>query len=185
MALRRIGARSALPFSLEAARLHLRVDADDEDELIMRLMAAAADEAELLTQRGIGVSTWRLTLDAFPQGAIALGMPPVQSIVSLQYVDVDGVLQAVAPAALDVALDDEPALVSPPSGAWPATATRNAAVRVEFTAGWPASEVPAPVVQWMLLRIGSLYEHREADATQAPAPVEFVSRMLDPYRVYA
>jgi hypothetical protein len=64
---------------------------------------------------------------------------------------------------------------------------RRDAVRVYYTAGYPVGEVPLPIVQWMLLAIGTMYANRENEvvgATVAPLPDNFSRWLLQPYMVY-
>jgi uncharacterized phiE125 gp8 family phage protein len=172
--------------TLEQAKLCLRVDNSDEDDLITALVTAAREQCEHELGRGIGTQTWQRALDAFPASGIALGMPPVTSIVSVQYVDTDGVTQTAAgdTYVLDNASDDE-AWVLPADGyEWPDTLDTANAVRVQFTCGM--TTIPQTVRAWMLLRIGSLYAHRTefvAGAQVAKLPNEYASRLLDRYRV--
>lgn len=53
-------------------------------------------------------------------------------------------------------------------------------------AGYPAERFPEPVRQWMLVRIGTLYEQRESFAVGAnfnQFDRAFVDCLLDPYVV--
>lgn len=57
--------------SLVQAKAHLRVDLDDEDDLITALVQAATRHAEQFTRRVLVERRYRMTLEAFPRAAWA------------------------------------------------------------------------------------------------------------------
>ncbi|PVY28275.1 putative phage protein (predicted DNA packaging)/uncharacterized phiE125 gp8 family phage protein [Paraburkholderia silvatlantica] len=59
---------------LDEAKLHLRIDIDDDDALIGALIAAARDYAEGETHKQIVSARWRQVLDSFP-GPSLIGIP--------------------------------------------------------------------------------------------------------------
>ena len=65
------------PVSLAEAKLHLRVDFDDDDSLIQVLISAARQAAETLTNRQLVTARWRMVLDSFP-GPSLMGVPAGQ-----------------------------------------------------------------------------------------------------------
>ena len=192
------------PISLAEAKLHLRVDGGDDDLLIGSLITAARQAAETITGRQLMTARWRLVLDAFPgpllmhagsgssfslpTHAILLAKCPVQSVVSVEYLDMNGTTQ-VLPAS-DYVLDAacEPARLSPVFGkTWPPTLPQIGAVTVTFDAGYgSASEVPEGLKSWIKLRVGSLYGHREEMAVLSRGridPLPFVDGLLDGFKV--
>jgi uncharacterized phiE125 gp8 family phage protein len=192
------------PVSLAEAKLHLRVDVDDDDALIGALITAARQAAETQTGRQLTTARWKLVLDALP-GPSLMGVPagasfslpahavllakcPVQSVVAIHYLDMNGEPQ-VMPSS-DYVLDAacEPARVTPVFGkTWPATLPQIGAVGVIFDAGYgTASAVPEGLKSWIKLRVGSLYGHREEVATLTRGRIDaltFVDSLLDGYRV--
>lgn len=170
------------PVTLAEAKAHLRVDGSDEDGLIESLIVAAREACEHETDRAIPQQTLELLIDAFPVDGIKLPRPPLVSVVSVKYIDVDGILQTVDSS--DYYLDDgqEPAWVLPAYGFdWPSTRDEANAVRVQFEAGYVTC--PEALRQWILLRIGTLYATREADSDRPAQPSQFVDRLIDRYRV--
>jgi uncharacterized phiE125 gp8 family phage protein len=172
------------PVTLAEARLHLRIDADqtDEDDLIQAFISAAREEAEHLTGRAIPEQTIELALDAFPEGAIELPRGAIVSVESVTYVDEAGATQTVDSA--DYALDDSQLvawLLPAYNFDWPATREQANAVRVRYVAGY--ASCPALIKSWILLRVGTLYAHREADAERPPAPSDFAVRLLDRFAI--
>lgn len=180
---------SALAVPLADAKLHLRVDHDDEDALIEAFILAAAEDAETLTGRAMLTQTWRQRLDALPAGAVDLGPARVTGVVSISYVGADGSAQTLDPLA-DVQLqaDDRRALLWPSVGSqWPATRPQPDAVTITYTCGsWlTPADLPAVVIAWLKLRIGALYENRAAWTSGKPIERnEFVDRLLDRWCIH-
>lgn len=171
------------PVSLATAKKYLRVDHADDDDLIQILISAARQAAEHETGRIFGTSSWRIVELCFPDRGLPLGLnlSPVQSITSITYKDKAGTEQTLQDYTLWPD-DCAPAILPPPAG-WPALGSHWWAVTIEVVAGFAV--VPLPVVQWMLLRIGTAYENREAliDGRLQEMPRNFVNGLLDPYRV--
>jgi uncharacterized phiE125 gp8 family phage protein len=192
------------PVSIAEAKLHLRVDGNDDDLLIGSLITAARQAAETLTGRQLITARWKLVLDAFPGPslmqsapgasfslpghAILLAKCPVQSVVSIEHLDMNGTTQ-VMPAS-DYVLDAacEPARLTPVFGkTWPPTLPQIGAVTVTFDAGYgTASAVPEGIKSWIKLRVGSLYGHREEMSVLSRGridPLPFVDGLLDGFKV--
>ena len=176
------------PVSLAEAKLHLRVDFDDDDALIESLISAARVAAETLTGRQICTARWMRTLDGFPCSSLRLHRCPVQSVVEISYQDQLGQWQTVDPSIYVSDLTSEPARITPGFGnSWPITLPQIGVVRVVFDAGYGTpSDVPEGLKSWIKLRIGSLYAHREEMSILSKGridPLPFVDGLLDPYRV--
>lgn len=206
-ALRRIVAPSVEPVTLAEAKLHCRVDIDDDDTLISSLITAAREWCEAHTLRAFVRQTWKLTLDRFPgplgypypewssfgDEPIELPQPPLFAVSSVQYVDTAGTLQSLTDYRLDS--ENEPARITPAYGeTWPATRAQMNAVTIVYEAGYPEGQgspsdqtvnVPQSVKQAMLLLIGHWYEHRESasDFTILEVP-QTVTFILAPLRVH-
>lgn len=178
------------PVTLARAKLHLRVDYADEDDLITDLITAARMECEDRLQRTLVNTGWTWPLDAFPAcgGMLVPPMPPLVSLGAITYVDPAGANQTMDWSSL-VHIDfiSQPGRIAPASGSWPATADRINAVTVTYTAGYgpAAADVPRPLVQWMLLAIGDMYATRERSAERPKVPQGFADGLLDPYRIWS
>ncbi len=192
------------PVSLAEAKLHLRVDFDDDDSLIQVLISAARQAAETLTNRQLVTARWRMVLDSFP-GPSLMGVPagqtftlpghavllpksPVQSVVEIRYLDMAGAWQVMPAASYTVDSACEPARITPVFGQiWPIALPQIGAVSVIFDAGYgDASAVPEGIKTWIKLRLGSLYVHREEVASMTRGridPLPFIDGLLDPYKV--
>lgn len=183
-----ITAPSVEPISLTDAKAHLYVFHNDDDALIGALVVAARADAERRLGRALINQTWELSLDAFPD-EIELPYPPLVSVTSIKYLDSNGVDQVLDPSQYLVDADSAPGAVVPAYGAsWPPIRAQRNTVRARYVAGYGAdgTSVPAPIKQWILLRIGALYENRESSVSgQAiqDAPRGFADALLDSYRV--
>ena len=190
MTLKLITAPAVEPITLAEAKLHLRVDAATEDAMITDMIFAARQAAEGELNRALITQTWERVLDAFPASYLPLGMPPVVSVQSVTYIDPAGATQTLSGGAYTLDSDRDPGWLLPAYGtAWPATRYQANAVRVRFNCGYggTAAAVPQAIRQWLLVRIGTLYQFREAFVTGglAALPNRFVDGLLDRYRVYA
>lgn len=197
---------SAEPISLSDARAHMRVTDSDttQDALISASIVAARQYAETVTQRQLVTATWKLVLDAFP-GPTLIGVPagvpyslpahaillnksPVQSVTSVEYLDMAGNWQTMPSTDYTVETSSEPARITPVFGKiWPVTLPQIGAVRVTFVAGYGnAAAVPESFKAWIKIRVGSLYENREEVALLNRGQIKelpFVDGLLDPFRV--
>lgn len=188
MALIRIAAPASEPITLAEAKLHCRVDGNDDDTLITALIVAAREQAEHETGRALITQTWELVQDQFPE-AFVLRKAPIQSVESVKYLDdATGTQQTLAPADYILDKDSEPGYVVPGYGkSWPPTWPIANAVRVRYVCGYGAAGVvPQAVKQWMLLAIGTMYAQRETFVAGqiGSIPDRFWSGLLDPYRLY-
>ena len=61
------------PLSLAEAKLHLRVDTNDEDTLISSLIVSARMAAENICRRALVTQSWRVVIDQFPSPAMNIG----------------------------------------------------------------------------------------------------------------
>lgn len=156
------------PVSLKEAKAHLRVLHSAEDGLISSLIVTARQAVEQEIQRPLITQDWALYLDCFPR-EIEITKCPLESVLSIDYIDADGAPQVVLVDDYHVDAVSNPARVVLASGAsWPATASQPNAVTVNYRAGYGlANAVPLPIKQAMLLIIGHLYVNREANVIGA------------------
>lgn len=151
------------PITLEAAKLHLRVDHDDEDAYIERLIVAAREWAENVQKRALTRRTYELTLDKWPnRREIRIPMPPLVEVESVVYTREDGTEHPLPPESYIV--DDRSApgrIVLRRGHTWPHGNLIEAnGVSITYVAGY--AETPGPTREALLLLIGHWYEHRQA-----------------------
>ncbi|MBL29556.1 MAG: hypothetical protein CMM50_18655 [Rhodospirillaceae bacterium] len=198
MALTLVTAPAAEPVTVAEAKAHLRVDLDDDDALIGRLITAARQGGEDFTGRSFVTQAWRLTLDRVPgtslswwdgwregaavdgcPNAISLPRPPLQSVSAVTLFGEDGATTEWAAANYFVD-GDGGRLVLCDGSAWPTLVRTVAGLSVTYVAGYgdEASDVPAALRQAVLAHVAALYEHRGDD--RMPAAAQALYR---PYRL--
>lgn len=169
------------PITLERAKLHLRVVNPDEDDYILALIIAARHMAEGRLNRTLVQRQLTATFTSMHERMMLL-KPPVVSVDSVQYVDADGAVQEFSDFEL---IGGEVSVVHGVTP--PASRYRPDAIRVTYTAGYPLGEIPQPIIQWMLLSIGTMYDHRATivnGTISQPLADDFVRWLLQPYMVY-
>jgi uncharacterized phiE125 gp8 family phage protein len=172
------------PITLAQAKAHLRVDGSDEDVMIAGFIVAARQACEQRTQRAMIESTYVTTLPGFESRMQLQG--PLLAVSAVKYLDAAGSEQTLSPSAYVVdqyALP--PAVLRASDATWPTVAAgRPDAVRITYTAGYAtAAAVPAPLVQWMLLQIGNMHQHRESTVGGTVAELPYADALLQPYRL--
>ncbi len=163
-----------LPITLDEAKAHLRVTFADDDALIEQLIRAATTELEIRCQRTLCETTYTEVLDAFPSSGIKLALPPLLAVSNIVYYGTAGTLLTLSASDYIVDNHSEPGWVFPVTGkTWPETQDRINAVTVTYTAGYLAGgnahqqrdAVPKDLRAWLLIRVATLYENREAAVT--------------------
>ncbi|MBX3543585.1 head-tail connector protein [Chelatococcus sp.] len=185
--------------TLAEAKAHLRVDFNDDDDLIGSFVETATqwiDGPQGWLRRCLGEQTLEAIAPGFaaftrPSGPVlCLPYPPVIAIESITYLDRDGASQTLDVEAYRTLPGG---LALPASGAvWPAAGLHPDAVRIRYIAGYrdqpgtddaPAkSTVPAPIRQAILLMVAALYEDREATSDDILG-TRTVKALLAPFRL--
>ncbi|HAJ48517.1 MAG TPA: hypothetical protein DCL54_18220, partial [Alphaproteobacteria bacterium] len=171
------------PVTLAEAKAHARIDIADDDALITRCIAAAREWVEAETGRALMTQTWRLTLDAWPDGgAVILRRPPVQSVAEIRTFTAGGVAAIWVASNYGLALGREPQALMRVSAAWPVPGRTRAGIEIDITCGYGAlpTDVPAVLRQAVLVQTARLYARRGED--EAAAPLDVLA-MIAPYRV--
>jgi uncharacterized phiE125 gp8 family phage protein len=192
MGLMRITSPDHLPVTVAQAKAHMNVENDLDDALIEGFIEAAAEMAENLTRRQLVTSQWDYTAPAFPRcGPLELPRPPLQSVDAVFYIDPDGQEQQLSCGAYSVDTYALVAAIRPvPGTSWPSTQPGPNAVRVRYTCGWPMDDAASPpawtgpksIATWILVRVATMYEQREAivtGQTVAELPRNHVDGLLD------
>ena len=195
-------APTAEPVSLAEAKLHLRVDINDDDSLIAALISAARLHAETITRRAIPAQTWKLVLDEFPHPASNLNSAtwygPQWGVMPgpLSTARPDGStgyeiyllppLQSVTSIkyydsnGIQQTLDPSAYLVdvvSEPGRITPAPnttwpATQARANAIEIIHVTGYASVPEGIKAWMKIRVATMYENREEVALMNRGKIE-------------
>lgn len=153
------------PVQLGEAKLHLRVDHDEDDALITWLITAAREQVEAMSRRALAPQTLELRMSAWPgDDAILLPRPPLTAVTSIKYTDTDNVEATVAASSYTVHTAPEPGGVWLKYGqSWPsASLAPGPSIAVRYTAGYGVGACPGRYRQAILLLVGHWYEQREA-----------------------
>lgn len=178
--LERVTGPAVEPLGLAEARLHLRLDSDEEDALVTALIRAAREMAERYTGRTLASQGLRLWLDQWPAGrrAVALPCPPLVAITGVTVYDADDL-----PHSFDGWLADRVAtpgrLVLRAGVAAPRPGRVANGIAIDFEAGY-GSDVPQAIRRGMALLLGHLFEQRDTGQASVPSTVE---ALWAPYRV--
>lgn len=122
---------------LEAAKLEAKVTSPREEDRLSRYLDLAVGQLGGFLNRAVGESTWQVAYDRFSD-AMELPGGPVFEIVSVAYLDVNGLPQTVDDASYSLTLFDDPQFVLRNSEqAWPDTLDAAEAVTITYTAGLP------------------------------------------------
>lgn len=167
--------------SLVDAKAHLRVDHDDDDDLIEAMAAAAI--AKIDGPDGTGfclmAQTWAVTLDRF-HDRIRLPLRPVVSVSSVTYLDADGATQTVPSADYRLAISGGTGIVEiKPNASWPSVGDFAHPITITFVAG---AGVPAALKAALMLIVGDLYANREAQTDRPLTANPAVEALVAPYR---
>ena len=151
---------------------HLRMDLFDEalDEssqsYLNGLIAAIRRACEAFTNRAFITQTWKQYLQGWPcKDHIVLLKPPLQSVSSINYTDIDG---TVIPLSTDYYTVDTKSIkgrvVLKPNQSWPSESLYSSnPIEIEFIAGYGDNpeDVDAGIQAAILLQIGDLWDNRE------------------------
>lgn len=149
------------PVSLADAKAYLRLDGEDEDELVGALIAAGRITVERATRSYLLAQQLRLTLPACdPARAIRIPLAPLMSVDAVRLRLADGSLQLLAPEAYRLDAGRDPAELLVDASALGATGRRD--VQVEATCGYgaAASAVPPPLVLAVRRLVAFWFEER-------------------------
>ena len=170
--------------TLGQAKLHLRVDSDDESTLIEGMVAAATahiDGPDGWLGRAIGVQTLEARFDGGTRAA-RLPFPPIVEVEQVRRSDGEAAMTWTPFTDFELIGDTVYA-----ASAW--DGTRNAAgeaVSITYRAGYET--VPAPIIAAILLMTEDLYRNRgnvrggQVERVNMPVASE---HLLAPYRVYS
>ena len=100
------------PVSLAEAKLYLRIDQDDEDDLIRALVVAARLLVEAASGRMLIDQGWRIVLDRWPAGGVLrLPLSPVRQVTGVRVRDAAGAAAELAASALVLEIGADPPML--------------------------------------------------------------------------
>lgn len=155
------------PVSLAEAKAWRRILFTDDDTLISDIIVACRERIEVDLKRALITQTKVVYMGGWPSGwgKVSIPYPPLQSIVSVDYLGFDGVLRSMDPASYLWNAGSTPGAIWLPYGTiWPISGPYPDAVRITYTCGYgdAPSDVPMTVRLAMRSLIAATYENREA-----------------------
>lgn len=167
-----------LVVSIQLAKQHLRLDADDgsDDELIKHLIEVATERAEHQLGRSLLTKTYKTVAEHGDKIKLVPNLIAISSVIVTNDDDSTTTLtgsdyllnqNSLVPEIMPMVLVE-------------------ASIAVTYTAGYGnADAIPKAIKQWVLVDLATLYENREAVMNYGvnSVPYAFVDGLLDPYRV--
>lgn len=168
-------------------REFLRVDSNESDVELERLIDVATERCQQLTRRQFLTATRQLSLDCWPRRTIHLPWPRLQTGVILRYYDVANVLQTLTQGThFFVDLNSEPGRLTLASTTnWPELHERPGAIQIVYDCGWDSvAEVPEAIKHAVMMSVGHLFEFRgEVSAVPLNETPAAVQHLLTPWIV--
>lgn len=176
-----LGGGGAEPVALADAKSWCRIERDDEDELIARLVTAARETAERETGTALVHRSFRRCADVVGDHLVASLRGPVTAVTKVAAFDGAGEERVFEPG--DVAL------VRIGAREWflPSPRVRQAArngLEIEFEAGFAVGETPEALRQAILRIVAASYETRGVvpGAMQPAIVPPFAKALIAPFR---
>jgi uncharacterized phiE125 gp8 family phage protein len=176
------------PLTLAEAKAHLRVEHNDDNDLITGLVKGARSHVEIATRRALITQRWRLVRDAWPaDGRLGVAPAPLKQLVAARIYHSDGTTQALDLTAFIV--DKAGATLMLTAGGIVAPGRIAAGIEIDLDAGYgdAAADVPEPLRQAIRLLLTHWYENRGIAAVsgETAARPASVSALIAPFRVLA
>lgn len=177
---------------------HAVIDSDlvtADSDIISAYITQARSELEESSGLSFITQTWRMTLDRFPYWDSPMWIPrgPLQSITSLQYIDVDGITQTLVEGTdFRVDKDSKPPRIVPTYGQrWPYTRFREiACVTIVAVCGFgnAGTNLPPNILQAIRMVAAYRYRFREDAELLIGGEVKAIARaaasLMAPHKVW-
>jgi uncharacterized phiE125 gp8 family phage protein len=176
------------PLTLAEAKAHLRVEHDDDNDVITGLVKGARSHVEIATRRALITQRWRLVRDCWPaSGRLTVAPGPLKQLVAARLYNNDGSTRALDLASFIV--DKAGSVLALASGAIVAPGRAAAGIEIDVDVGYgdAASDVPEPLRQAIRLLLAHWYESRGimAGVGERAARPATVSALIAPFRMLA
>ncbi len=176
------------PITLAEVKAQLRVEHDDDDAILTRLIDVAVAYTDVRGALGQAMITqkWAQWIHSNPPQNVSLILGPVQNVTAVKYYDTDGVIQSDDVNNYQVFGTDFATIISPKdSFTWPAAQQRSDAIKIEYEIGYgdAITDVPQTIRHALMLLIGHWYDNREQTGADELSNIPFgYEEMLNLYR---
>jgi uncharacterized phiE125 gp8 family phage protein len=184
-------APTSTPVTYEEVVAHLRVDADDEEELIRLYIDAATaylDGYYGVLGRALVTQTWIQKYDGW-NAKMYLPVFPVASITTVSYLNSAGTPTTVTATDYALYTDDCGDYVEfDQAFSYPTTSVESGPkITITYVSGAAVSAVPVAIKQAMLLLIGHWFQNRETISSNTGGGISTelaytVKHLIAPYR---
>lgn len=147
--------------SLPSTKNFLRIIDNAEDETIQENILSAISEAEGLTNRQFAKATYELYLENFPRENFKFPKNPINEIVSIEYMDLNGSYQLLDSSTYYLYKLHEVGKIEFEEYPNVQIKRHKQAVRITFTCGYSESEFPQDLRQYLRVKVSTLFEFRE------------------------
>lgn len=166
------------PVSLTQAKLFLRVDHEDENDLISSMISAARLKVEDYCGVSLITRSRRVRFNLLQSDSVIINHYPLSEVTAVRLTNKTGEETVLAGDQYSVNLKARPARLCLET---PQNITIDQSLSVDFMAGYGTgeSDIPAPFTQAILLLIAQLYERGDECPENIPLMVQ---ALLMPYR---
>ena len=154
------------PVSLSEAKLFLRVDTDDEDDVVTRAISAARQACEQFLSAALLPQTWSYAVGQAGGCRVALPFGPVTSVTGVVVTDHAGNNTTLDSGSYRIGVDGFSIFFEPVPPGDVLTVTYAASMAAT------ADDLPVLLVQGVLHHIAALYEGRDGSAPMPAASVQ-------------
>lgn len=173
------------PLSLAEAKAFLRVEHDDDDDVISALIAASRIHIEAQTRRALVTQNWRIVLDQWPaDGRLPVRPAPLQSVTAARVYNVDGAAQTIDLQGFVLDAGQSALAFAPWALMQPGRLAAGIELDVVCGYGDAATDVPEPLRQAIRLLVAHWYENRGLATLDAVTVLPTtVATLIAPYRL--
>lgn len=171
------------PISLNEAKIWLKLDGEEEDDVIRALIVAARLMVEAEIGHVLIGQNWRLIGDSWPpSGEISLRLGKVLAVQAARVFGADGVAIPLAPESITVLQGEEGSILIPTSSPVPGRARAGIEIDLRLGFGEAASDVPEPI-RLAIRRTVALWFENRGDGTEAEMGLPpQIRSLLRPFR---
>ena len=174
------------PVTLDEVKTHLRgISHSEHDELLIGLIVSARESLENLTARSIVQRTVAAMFQAWPQQYFELPLPPIQTVSSVKYTDIDGTESTMSSDEYSVDIDSEPGrVVLGYSETWPSESLHapDYPIEITYVAGDEVGFVPESIKTAIKFMVEKAYD--KPPEQYANTIDQAVDALISPYRVW-